>query len=367
MFIPSAKSKLSLFTLFVVSILLFIWVDSSRIYVEQKYFREKLEASKLMEKAINTIKDYRIEQGIFIDEVNDPARTTLIGDRESLIITDRGNLNAKLTSLNPNYAAVMVDYFKQAKLKKGDNVVVSCTGSFPAINIAVFAAAKTLDINLVVISSVGASMFGATDPNFTWLDMESLLLEKGIFPYKSVAASLGGGRDLGRGLNLSGRKLITEAIQRNEVLLIKENSLEKNIIQKMEIFKETSGDDVSLYINIGGGLSSLGNSVNGQLIKPGLNRFIDLKNVPLKGTMLRYSDLGVQSLHLLKITDIAHKNELPIAPDQLPKPGAGKVFEDQRYNPTVSIFALIIMVLLILVVIFFDHKELKLKEEEINL
>ena len=106
MFIPSAKSKLSLVTLFVISILLFIWVDNSRIYVEQKYFREKIDASKLMETAINTIKEYRNEQGIFIDEVNDPAKTTLIGDRESLIITDRGNLNAKLTSLNSNFAAV---------------------------------------------------------------------------------------------------------------------------------------------------------------------------------------------------------------------------------------------------------------------
>ena len=367
MFIPSAKSKLSLVTLFVISILLFIWVDNSRIYVEQKYFREKIDASKLMETAINTIKEYRNEQGIFIDEVNDPAKTTLIGDRESLIITDRGNLNAKLTSLNPNFAAVMIDYFKAARLKKGDKVVVSCTGSFPAINMAVYAAAKTLELDLTVISSVGASMFGATDPQFTWLDMETLLYDQEIFPYKSVAASLGGGRDLGRGLNLLGREMIVEAIQRNNVELVQESSLEKNIQKKMDIYRANAGDDVDLYVNIGGGLSSLGNSINGQLIKPGINRYIDLKNVPLKGTMLLYSDLGVPSLHLLKITEIAHQNDLPTAPEELPKPGVGKVFEDQRYNPTVSIIALVILVLCILVVIFFDHKELKLKEEEINL
>lgn len=366
MFIPSAKSKLSLIILFVVAILLFLWVENSRVYVEQHFFREKIEASKLMEKAINTIKEYRISQGIFIDEVNDPAKTTLIGDRESLIITDRGSLNSKLTSLNPNFAAVIVDYFKQAKLEEGDEVIVSCTGSFPAINIAVYSAATVLGLDLTVVTSVGASMFGATDPQFTWLDMETLLNEKGVFQYKSSAASLGGGRDLGRGLNLLGRELIIQAIDRNNVELIMENSLEQNIEKKMEIFQKQSKNP-ALYVNIGGGLSSLGNSINGQLVKTGLNRYISLKNVPLKGTMLHYSDLGVPALHLLRITDIAHEYELPTAPDELLQPGIGKVFEEQRYNPTVNILALVILVLLILVVIFFDHKELKLKEEEINL
>ncbi|RLC49793.1 MAG: poly-gamma-glutamate system protein, partial [Candidatus Cloacimonadota bacterium] len=226
MFIPSAKSKISLLILFVVSIILFVWVNNSRIYIKERYYKEKLAAAKLMQQAENIIKEYRQQQGIFVDEENDPNKTALIGEKETLITTDRGNLTAKLTSLNPNLAAVIVDMFKQAKVKKGDKIAMSCTGSFPAMNIAVMSAAKVLGLKLVIISSVGASMFGANDPQFTWLDMEKLLYDKGIFPYRSVAASLGGGRDLGRGLNKTGRELISQAIERNQVREIRENSLE---------------------------------------------------------------------------------------------------------------------------------------------
>jgi len=71
MFVPSAKSNLSLLVLLLVSIGLFIWVENSRVYVSEKHYEEKMAAANLMQKAINTIKDYRVSQDIFIDEVND--------------------------------------------------------------------------------------------------------------------------------------------------------------------------------------------------------------------------------------------------------------------------------------------------------
>jgi hypothetical protein len=101
-------------------------------------------------------------------------------------------------------------------------IAVNVTGSMPALNIAVLSAAKVLGLDVVLISSVGASMFGATDPYFTWLDIETLLNEKDILSYKSIATSLGGGRDLGRGLSKAGRDLIIEATERNNVELIQE-------------------------------------------------------------------------------------------------------------------------------------------------
>lgn len=368
MFIPSAKSKISLLILFVVSIILFVWVNNSRIYIKERYYKEKLAAAKLMQQAENIIKEYRQQQGIFVDEENDPNKTALIGEKETLITTDRGNLTAKLTSLNPNLAAVIVDMFKQAKVKKGDKIAMSCTGSFPAMNIAVMSAAKVLGLKLVIISSVGASMFGANDPQFTWLDMEKLLYDKGIFPYRSVAASLGGGRDLGRGLNKTGRELISQAIERNQVREIRENSLEKNIRAKMQIFKEqNSSQKYKLYVNIGGGLSSLGNAINGKLVKSGYVRNLSTKNIPLKGTMFLFAENGIPVIHLLDVVRIAEKYNLPIAPDPLPEPGAGKVFVKEKYNITVVVIALIILVILIAVIIFFDHSQQKLKKDEVEL
>ena len=106
MFVPSSKSRRSLLLLFVVSIALFIWVETSRVFLREKYFSEKLAAAQLMQDAMKVIKDYRIAQGVFIEELNDPNKTALIGEKETLITTDRGSLTAKLTSLNPNFAAV---------------------------------------------------------------------------------------------------------------------------------------------------------------------------------------------------------------------------------------------------------------------
>lgn len=368
MFVPSAKSNISLLVLLLISILLFLWVEKSRVFISEEYFSEKLAAAELMQKAIDTIKEYRLDQNVFIDEINDPNKTGMIGDRQSLIVTDRGNLSAKLTSLNPNFAAAIVEEFKKAKLKKGDLVAVSTTGSYPAINLAIMSAAQILNLNLVIISSVGSSMFGATDPEFTILDMESYLVDKGIFQYKSVAASMGGGRDLGRGLNILGREEIIKAVNRNEVLLVHEESLEGNIQRKMEIFDEYSdGRKYDLYVNIGGGLSSLGNSINGRLLRPGLHRHVNIKNIPLKGTMFLFADKGIPILHLLDIERYASNNKLPEAPTPLPKPGTGNMFRVEIYNVTVAIIALIILTILVLVVIFFDHNQLKLRHDEIEI
>lgn len=368
MFVPSAKSSLSLLVLLIASILLYIWVENSRVYVSEKYYDEKMAAAQLMQEAMNTIKEYRLSQDVFIDDVNDPNLTGLIGEKQSLIVTDRGNLTAKLTSLNPNLAATLVDIFKKAKLKKGDKVAMSCTGSFPAMNLAVMSAAEVLELDLIIVSSVGASMFGATDPDFTWLDMETLLNDNNIFNYKSYAASLGGGRDLGRGLNVLGREKIIEAIERNNVALVQEESLEQNIRKKMEFFEDANqGKPYDLYVNVGGGLSSLGNSINGRLLKPGYHRFINLKNIPLKGTMFLMADRGVPVVHLLDISRFARSYDLPDAPDPLPEPGTGNMFKDEIYNVTIATIALVILFILVLIVIFFDHKQLKLRHDEIEI
>jgi len=366
MFIPSAKSKLSLILLMLVAIILFIWVENSRVFISDKYYEEKLAAAKLMQRAELAIKEYRNSEGIYIDEVNDPNMTAMIGDKQSPIVTDRGDLTSKLTSLNPNFAAIIVEMFKEANLKKGDKIAISYTGSFPALNIAVLSAAQVLELDPIIISSVGASMFGATDPEFTWLDMEDFFIQKNIFEYKSIAASIGGGRDLGSGLSKIGRELIIENINKHNIQLVHTETLEQNILRKMKIYEAFSKNDIALYVNIGGGLSSIGATVNGRLIDPGLHRYLTLTNIPLKGTMLLYADEGIPVIHLLDITKLAEENKLPLAPDPLPEPGNGSMFLDEKYNLTVAAISFAILFILILIVIFFDHKELRIKDDEIN-
>ena len=366
MFIPSAKSKLSLALLMLVAIALFIWVENSRVLISDEYYEEKLAAAKLMQNAELAIKEYRNSEGVYIDEVNDPNRTAMIGGKQSPIVTDRGDLTSKLTSLNPNFAAVIVEMFKEANLKRGDKVAISCTGSFPALNIAVLSASKILGLEPIIISSVGASMFGATDPDFTWLDMEEFFIQNNIFNYKSIAASIGGGRDLGRGLSKNGREIILKNIDEHKIQLVNDETLEQNISKKMELYKASGQNDIALYVNIGGGLSSLGTTLNGRLIDPGFHRYLTLTNTPLKGTMLLFADEGIPIVHLLDITRLAEREEIPLAPDPLPEPGNGSMFENEKYDLKIAIISFVILMILILIVIFFDHKELKIKDDEIN-
>ncbi|MBC8382700.1 MAG: poly-gamma-glutamate system protein [Candidatus Cloacimonetes bacterium] len=362
MYIPSAHSKISVIILLIIAIGLFLWVHNSRVWVKEKYYDEKLLATELTKLATDAIREYRIQQGYSFDELNDPNRSGLIGEKYSLITTDRGDLTAKLTTLNPNISAIIVEFFKKAKLKEGDVIAINVTGSMPALNIAVLSAANVLGLDVVLISSVGASMFGATDPYFTWLDMETLLNEKDILHYKSVATSLGGGRDLGRGLSKAGRDLIIEAAERNNVDLIQEKSLEKNIERKMQLFRKVDGK-IQLYVNIGGGLSSLGDAINGRLLPPGLHKHVLTRNIPKKGTMFLFAEKGVPVIHLLDVRTLAEEYDLPISPVPLPEPGTGAMFLEERYNLTITAIALAILAILIVIVIFFDKRQQQFKEE----
>lgn len=81
--------------------------------------------------------------------------------------------------------------------------------------------------------------------------------------------------------------------------------------------------------------------------------------------MFLFAEKNTPIIHLLDVVDFAESNDLAVAPVPLPEPGAGKVFIDERYNLSITTISLIILLVCIIVVIFFDHKQLKLKEDEI--
>ena len=83
-------------------------------------YDQKVEAANLMHDAMTILKESRMEQGVFIDIENDPNETGMVGSPFSLVTTDEGDLDAKLTTLDPNFAAVMVDLMLQINLLKND-------------------------------------------------------------------------------------------------------------------------------------------------------------------------------------------------------------------------------------------------------
>lgn len=353
-----AKSNIVLGTLFVLALLALIAVENGKIDQRQAWYEEKLAAAELCQLAADQLKNVRLEKGIFVDVVNDPNQTALIGQEFSLITTDRGELDAKLSSTNPNFAAIVVQLLKDAGVRQGDNIAISFTGSFPGINLSVLSAIEVLKLNPIIITSVGSSNYGANDPYFTWLDMESILYTSNIIHSKSVAASIGGGFDIGRGLSPEGRDLIIKAIERNDVEFINEKHLENSISRRLEIYeKHSNGMPIKAYINVGGGIASLGNTINGKLIPPGLTQFLPLRNFPVRGVIIEMGRKKVPIIHLLNISTLLADYGLPQSPIPLPEPGEGGVFTQKKYNLFTASIATLVLVVLILLVYFSERKQ----------
>ena len=347
-----------LVALSVLAVLAMAVAEKLRHPVSARFHDDKLRAARLAALAQRAIQSERWGSDSVIDTVNDPNETGLIGEEFTLITTDRGVIQAKLTSLNPNFAAVVVDYLREAGFRRDDAVAVAVTGSFPALNVAVLAAIESLGGEAVMISSVGASMWGANDPGFCWLDMERFLAEKGIFRTRSVAASLGGGADRGRGLSPEGRRLIREAAGRNGVPLIEEPTLEESIARRLEIYDERAeGRRYAAFINVGGGLGSLGAAENGRLIAPGLNLELGMHNYPRKGAMVRMGERGIPVIHLLDINELAGRNGMPVAPVPLPEVGEGEIFTREEYRIAAVSLVLAIYVGLTVLVLHFGLRE----------
>lgn len=336
----------------VCALLLQAVLDATRAPVKQRDHDLKLAAARQAELAYAAVREYRRLDGARLDLVNDPAGTGLVGPEFSLITNARGDLDAKLTSLNPNFAGLIVQYFREAGLRKGDTVAVAISGSFPGLNIALFAALETMGLEPVIISSVGASMWGANSPDFTWLDMEKLFADTGVFHLRSHAATFGGGNDMGRGLSPAGRDLLQKAVERSGVPLLASASIQEAISRRQDFFLEHAhGHPIRAYVNVGGGVASIGSSHNRLLLPEGLSFKLDAHNWPRKGNLILFAEMGVPIIHLLGIADLARSHGLPVSPDYLPQAGEGDIFVRTMYRFPVAAACLVFYSLLCVLVL----------------
>ena len=334
----------------------FFYVEEGLRIVPSPWFDDMLRASETSLAAARAVKRHRLERGAFVDAVNDPAETALIGQEYTQITTDRGYLEAKLVSTNPNFAAVVVDMLRELEIDRGDCVAVAMTGSLPALNLSTLAALETLETRPVLISSVGASNYGATDPYFTWLDMEALVAEQGILATRSQAASLGGGNDTGRGLSPKGRELLRAAIERNGIVLLAEERLEASILERVRIYRDhCAPESIAAYVNVGGGVASLGHSVNAELLPLGASRFLPPRNFPMRGALLRLAADGVPVVQLSHVRRLRDRYGLGSVDDSLPPPGQGRVYGALRYSLPRTAFSTFLVLSILTAIYLWDR------------
>lgn len=339
--------------------------ESSRRLSPQPHLAEKLAAATRTAQCFQAIREYRMGIPMAIDLENDPAGSGLIGQEFTLTTTDRGILSAKLTSINPNFAALFVQYFHDLGLEPGNPVAIGMTGSFPALNIAALAAAEEMSLRAVPIASIGASMWGANDPSFTWLDMEKLLNNQGLLKTRSVAASLGGSNDRGRGLSPKGRALLRDAIVRNGVTLISEPTLDESIAKRVVIFDEAAAPvGVKAFVNIGGGSANIGTRLSGRLVPSGVNRTLKPYNWTLRAVLHHYANRGVPVIHMLGIESIALANGFPVAPEFIPEVGEGAIYFREVYDLRIVVPAFLIFLVLCFGVLRAYHRAALAAREE---
>ena len=347
-FIPAIQKTSTLVFLALLSLICFILaISMKRIDVSPSY-KDKVTSAKLMKNSMHALKDYRMEQSVFIDIENDPNETGLVGGPFSLITTDEGDLDAKLTTLDPNFSAVIVDLMYQLNLQRNDTVAVLMTGSMPGANIAVLTACKALGLFPISISSLGASQWGANQVDFTWLDMEKILFDKGFISSTSIAASIGGRNDMGRLLSPQGRSIILENINHHNIPVIKKKRLAENINERMDYFKKyQSIDSYKAVINVGGGVASLGTSFNLKLLPPGVVNRSSINTIGnpggIEGVFSKFINSNVLGLHVLNIRPLIEQFKMPFAPIPLPEIGTGSLYAIERYNLWVASFCLLIV------------------------
>ncbi len=230
----------------------------------------------------------------------------LLGEEYTPITTTLGAEAAKKISAHPDFAAVAVQWLTEAGVRPGDKVAVNMSGSFPALNIAVLSALTVMDAQPVLVSSVGASTWGANRPDYTWLDMEKDLVAAKIWPWRSQAVSLGGGSDQGRGLTPEGLSLLKQAALRSGVDYLGSTSLPDAVAKRLAVYREAGGGALpAVLVNVGGSQVIFGGLGHGAPLKQGVTSGYTPSLAHNNGIAAAFINTGRPVLHFINIQRLA--------------------------------------------------------------
>ncbi|WP_246050791.1 poly-gamma-glutamate system protein [Leptospira langatensis] len=336
-----------IFSLFVLYL-----VETYKEEKTQSHSEEKLEASRLALRAFQEIKKIQVERGKEIRSEFDPSNSGLIGEFFTPVTSNLGVLRAKQISMNPNFAALILEDLFRGGVRRGDTIAIAFSGSFPALNICVYSAAKVLDLKVVSISSLSSSQWGANDPGLLWADMERELEKRNILPYRSIALSLGGVEDRALGIPKEGIMLLEKAALRNTLPLVVSNSYSQSLEERRRLYESVLPiSQYKAYINVGGGTVSVGTQSGSREFSPGLNLKPPVSSRSRDSVMRDFSEKGVPVLHLVSIETLARENGFPTSFSKIPMPGEGKIFKTLEYHLWLVLLGL--ASLLVMLYVFF--------------
>lgn len=292
-----------------------------------KYAR-MLDAAQLEQKCSREIflTKYRLN---LLNEYDDVNRTGLIGEEVTDLTTTIGVVEAKRTAANPDFAAYLVRLLLERGFEKDDTVLVTMTGSFPGLNLAMLCALETLGIHSLRVASLGSSSFGANQLDMTWIDMEDILVREGLLGNRSDYVTLGGSGDIGGGLSESVIKKLRKKCARLGYTLIESGNLREQFEERKRLLGLPERYD--LLVNVGGnhlmlGIGPEGRELPGGWIDPESGDWSEMVSSSKGGIVFDFLFAGVPVLNLLHVDEIAEQGGIPVDPQPLPRLGTSSVY-----------------------------------------
>jgi poly-gamma-glutamate system protein len=171
-------------------------------------------------------------------------------------------------------------------------------------------ASQAMGIDLIAVSSVTASSWGATDPEFTWPEIETRLTAAGLLRRATVAVSAGGDGDRALDLDEDGRSLAraiaARCARQLRARLIEPVDFDEAIRARFDAFDAArAGRPIAAFVNVGGTEAALGRSATILKVQNGWLGKVPFDASPGRGLVARMVDQGVPVLHILNVRALA--------------------------------------------------------------
>ena len=312
---------------------------------DNPYKDDQIEAASRMFEAEAYMKAEILSLGIPI-EAEDLNQTGLLGPEFTELTSTPGDVDAKRTSLSPDFAALMVRYYNQAGMKAGDTIAIGSSGSFPGLLIASLIAADVMDLNVRLICSLGASMHGATRPDYNIFDILHALENGGFAEFSVLAVSPGGNNDQGggvlEGVLYTGTDELSKSLCHESGFTVLDfDDMAENIRYRLSLY----GEGVDLFVNVGGASPNCGTSSYTLNFPQGL--VLEPPTIPTtddRGLNYEFAALGVPVINMLNVRKLATDNGMVYDPVPFSDVGESGVYTDIEYRTWVPAVFLIISV-----------------------
>jgi len=273
----------------------------SLMTLEEQLLWEKVRAAQ------THLSQWQREEGNAATQESDPWSCGLIGVEWSSITTTLGDLASKRTACNPAWAVQFKRWFDELGLQPGDPVAIYSSASFPGLLLNSIAAAESMELDLQLLVSLGASTWGANQPYRPWPVLAAELRRSGFIHKRADYYTLGGGAELGHGMAPEGEALLRVAAHEAGVELLAADDLKGMIARKTQLMEAYQP---RLLVSIGGSHANLGDDPD--VLKLSTGR-VPATDIDLAGNGLIAAAMrdNIPVIHMLNIRSLSSMAGIP--------------------------------------------------------